>query len=95
MTHTSGRGRSQRDVNARSVLSIAIAGIALAAATFLGSSHLKMHGRYQCDPIPGHPGHCYVASSYWLVGRYGWQIPVAIVVGVVGVAAAVAVARRT
>jgi hypothetical protein len=75
-------------------LAILLAGITLAGAVFLGSAHLKMHGHFHCTTIPGNPGQCYAPSSYWVVGRYEWQIPVAIVVAAVGLGGAVALAKR-
>jgi hypothetical protein len=40
-------------------------------------------------------GSCLAGYSYWTVGRFWWQIPVAIVVAVVGAAVAVVIARRS
>lgn len=80
-------------VNLRRILAILLAGIALGGAVFLASVHLKMHGHYHCAQEPGHPQLCLLARSYWVVGRYGWQIPVAVVVGVVGLLGAIAVAN--
>jgi hypothetical protein len=79
----------------RRVLAILVGAVTLAVATFLGTAHLKLHGHFHCTPYPLHPSLCIPASSYWVVGRYAWQIPVAIVVGAIGLASAVALARRT
>ena len=77
------------------MLAIILVGLTLSGAVFLGAAHLKTHGHYHCAPIPGSPGRCDAASSYWEVGRFVWQIPVAIVIGALGLVGAVAVARRT
>jgi hypothetical protein len=77
----------------RSVLATVLAGVTLAGAVFLGTSHLKMQGHYHCAPSQV-TGSCDPFNSYWVVGRFVWQIPVAIVIGAVGLAAAVVVARR-
>lgn len=80
--------------NRRRALAILLAGGTLAMATFLGTAHLKLHGHFHCTPYPHHPHLCIPPSSYWVVGRYAWQLPVAIVTGIVGLAAAGAVAKR-
>lgn len=79
----------------RPVVTLVLAGITLAAAVFLGAAHLKMHGHYHCAPSLDHPGSCDPFNSYWVVGRFAWQIPLAGVVGAVGLAAAIAVMKRT
>jgi hypothetical protein len=71
-----------------------VVGIALAGAVFLGLAHLKMHGHYHCVPFPRHRGLCVPASSYWVVGRAVWQIPAAIVGGLVGFGVAFVLLRR-
>lgn len=78
----------------RALLAVLVSSVALAAAVFLGVAHLNRHGNYHCDHIPSYPGTCYPGTSYWVVGRYVWQIPVAVVVGVVGFGAAFALLRR-
>lgn len=80
--------------NVKIALAVLLAGVTLGGSVFLGSAHLKMHGHFHCAAIPGNPGRCYVGSSYWVVGRFAWQIPAAIAVGLAGLAAAVALARR-
>jgi len=76
------------------VLAILLAGVTLAGAVFLGTAHLKMHGHYHCAPSPGLFG-CDPRDSYWVVGRFMWQIPVAIVIGAVGLGGALAVTGRS
>jgi hypothetical protein len=76
-------------------LAIVVGGVALIGAAFLGAAHLKMHGHYHCLPGPGPKvGSCALRYSYWTVGREWWQIPSAIVVGVVGFGATVALLKR-
>jgi len=77
----------------KQALAIVVSGVVLAGAAFLGIAHLEYHGHYHCYPGPT-VGSCDVRYSYWTVGRAWWQIPAAIAVAVVGVGAAVAVARR-
>jgi hypothetical protein len=84
-----------RRANRRPVLTLVLSAITLAAAVFLGTAHLKMHGHYRCAPSVDQPGTCDPFNSYWVVGRFAWQIPLAVVVGAVGLAAAVAVMKRT
>ena len=79
----------------RSVLAILLAAFALGAAVFLATAHLKVHGHYHCASIPNVPGSCDPASSYWVVGRYWWQIPAAILIAAVGLGGAAALAKRT
>jgi hypothetical protein len=62
---------------------------------FLAVAHLKMHGHYHCVTTSGSLGSCNPAYSYWVVGRYVWQIPAAILIAVVGLGSAAALARRT
>jgi hypothetical protein len=74
-------------------LAIVLSGVALAGAAFLGAAQLEYHGHYHCYPGPT-AGSCDVRYSYWTVGRAWWQIPAAIVVALVGLAAAVALTKR-
>ena len=67
--------------------------VALTGAAFLGAAHLKYHGHYHCYQGPN-VGSCDLRYSYWTVGRTWWQIPGAILVAVIGCAAAVALAKR-
>jgi hypothetical protein len=74
-------------------LVILLSGVTLAGAAFLGAAQLNYHGQYHCYPGPV-AGSCDLRYSYWTVGRAWWQIPAAIVVAVVGIGAAVALAKR-
>jgi len=74
-------------------LVILVSAVTLAGAAFLAAAQLEYHGQYHCFPGPV-PGSCDVRYSYWTVGRAWWQIPAAIVVGVVGLGAAVALVKR-
>ncbi len=87
--------RRETGRNVRYALAIILAGVTVAGAVFLATVHLKMHGHYHCVPFSGLPGYCDPSRSFWVVGRFVWQIPVAIVIGAVGLGGAVAVARRT
>jgi hypothetical protein len=77
----------------KQTLAILVSGVALLGAVFLAVVHLKTHGHYHCDPIPGLPGRCFARTSYWVVGRYAWQIPVAVAVGLAGLGATLALTR--
>jgi hypothetical protein len=79
----------------RYVLAIILAAIALGGAVFLASAHLKTHGHYHCVTTTGTPGSCDHAYSYWVVGRFWWQIPAAIVIAAVGLGGVVALTRRS
>jgi hypothetical protein len=76
-------------------LAIVVSGVALIGAAFLGGAHLETHGHYHCLPGPGPTvGSCALRYSYWTVGRAWWQIPAAIVVGVVGFGTAAALLKK-
>ena len=77
----------------RTVLAIILAAVALGGAVFLATAHLKMHGHYHCVATSGSPGSCDPAYSYWVVGRFWWQIPAAIVLAVVGLGGAAALVK--
>jgi hypothetical protein len=77
----------------KNAFAIVVFVVALTGAAFLGVSHLKLHGQYHCFPGPV-PGSCDLRYSYWTVGRAWWQIPAAIVVALVGLAAAALIKRR-
>jgi hypothetical protein len=76
-------------------VTLAFASVTLGAAVFLGTVHLKMHGHHHCAPSLDQSGSCDPFNSYWVVGRYAWQIPLALLLGALGFAAAGAVLRRT
>jgi len=78
----------------RKALAVVVWGVALAGAAFLGAAHLKDHGVYHCYP-GATPGTCDVRYSYWTVGRFWWQIPIAIVIALAGAAVAVVLAKRS
>ena len=81
-------------VAVRRALAIAVAGIALIGATFLATANLTLHGHYHCDPRGAPPGFkCNLYRSYWVADRAAWQIPVAIMIGAVGLGAAILLAR--
>jgi hypothetical protein len=84
-----------RHARRRPVVALVFAGVTLAAAVFLGTAHLKMHGHYHCSASLDQPGSCDPFNSYWVVGRFAWQIPLAVALGAVGLAAAVPLLRRT
>jgi hypothetical protein len=78
----------------KQALAILVSGAALLGAVFLAVAHLKMHGHYHCDPVPGFlPRRCFARTSYWVVGRYAWQIPMAVAVGLVGLGATLALTK--
>jgi hypothetical protein len=77
----------------KKALAIVVSVVALTGAAFLGTAQLKYHGHYHCYPGPT-VGSCDLRYSYWTVGRAWWQIPAAVVVALVGCAAAVALAKR-
>jgi hypothetical protein len=91
--HTREAGSSGLSV--RSVLAIILAAFALGGAVFLATVHLKTHGHYHCVSTSGTPGSCDPAYSYWVVGRFVWQIPAAIAIAAVGLGGAAALAKRT
>ena len=78
----------------RKALAVVVCGVALAGAAFLGVSQLKYHGVYHCYPGPT-PGTCDARYSFWTVTRFWWQIPVAIVVALLGAVVAVVLAKRS
>ena len=77
----------------RQALAVVVAAIALAGAAFLASADLVMHGHYYCDTQGAPPGECILQGSYWVADRAAWQIPVAILIGAVGLGAAFLLAR--
>ncbi|MGZ4390524.1 MAG: hypothetical protein ACXVRK_00160 [Gaiellaceae bacterium] len=77
----------------KKALAIAVSESRWPGAAFLGAAQLKYHGHYHCYPGPTE-GSCDLRYSCWTVGRAWWQIPAAIVVAVVGLAAAVALTKR-
>jgi hypothetical protein len=79
----------------RSALAIILAAVTLGGAVFLATAHLKVHGHYHCVATSGSPGYCDPAYSYWVAGRFVWQIPAAIVIAVVGLGGSAASAKRT
>lgn len=79
----------------RNAVAIVVAGIACLGAAFLVTADLTMHGHYHCDTHGVATGQqCNPQGSYWIADRAAWQIPVAIVIAVTGLAAAAFVARR-
>jgi hypothetical protein len=78
----------------RLALAIVVAGIALGGAAFLAGADLIMHGHYHCDTQGAPIGECNLQGSYWVADRAAWQIPVAVVIAVVGLGAAVLLVRK-
>jgi hypothetical protein len=78
----------------RRLVAALLVGIALVGAFYLGSLNLGNRPFFECintgfgPPTPPPPG-CSPPSHY----REGWQIPVSILIGVVGVAGGLVVLR--
>lgn len=81
----------------KTALAIVVAAIALLGAAFLFTADLTTHGHYHCDREGVRPGSqlCNLAGSYWVADRAAWQIPVAIVLAGLGLAAVIWVVRST
>jgi hypothetical protein len=72
---------------------LAIVIAAVAVAVYLGSAKLNAHGDFHCSALI--LTFCPRNDVRWTPTRATWQIPAAIVVAVVGLGAAVVVARRS
>jgi hypothetical protein len=70
-----------------------LAAVAVAAAVVLGSLPLNPHG-HEFLNMGGLDGHIHGPAVIWTGARAAWQIPVAVVIAVLGIGAAVAVANR-
>lgn len=81
----------------RRALAIVVAGLAIAGAVYLAHLNLNAHGYFACGRDVGSPypisGICAPSTSHWVAERASWQKPVAILIAVLGVGAAIVVAR--
>ena len=81
-------------VGVRQLLALIIAVMAIAGAAYLSSHKLDRHGDYAYGSCPPHFGTTLISRSGPLCGpptRGAWQIPLALLIGAVGLGAAILV----
>jgi len=84
------REKAETERNVRYAIAIALVAAAVVAAVVLSSLHLGPHGQYV--NMGGLTG-AHAGDVTWRDERAGWQIPVAIVIGVLGIGGAVVAAH--
>lgn len=73
-------------------IAVLVAGLAVGGAVYLGSLHLGAPGPYRCFSTGGVVP-CYVNGSSRVVDRAGWQIPVAVLIAILGIGTGALIAR--
>jgi hypothetical protein len=88
------REKAETERNMRYAIAIVLVAAAVVAAVVRGSLHLGPHVLFEKFNSGGLGGHIRGPRVHSEYERAGWQIPVAIVIGVLGIGAAVAVVAR-